>query len=144
MALKVARRGAIPPFIVMDVMRAANERAAGGGDVLHLEIGQPSTSAPAGVLEAAAAALGDDRIGYTDAFGISPLRKRIARHYLDAYGLELASDRVAVTTGSSGGFLLGFLAAFDAGDRVALTAPGYPAYRQHPDCARHRGGAAAQ
>ena len=129
MALKVARRGSIPPFIVMDVMRAANERAAAGGDVLHLEIGQPSTSAPAGVLEAAAAALGDDRIGYTDAFGISPLRKRIARHYLDAYGLELASDRVAVTTGSSGGFLLGFLAAFDAGDRVALTAPGYPAYR---------------
>ena len=115
MALKVARRGSIPPFIVMDVMRAANERAAAGQDVLHLEVGQPGTSAPAGVLEAAAAALGDDRIGYTDAFGIPPLRQRIARHYRDAHGLELASDRVAVTTGSSGGFLLGFLAAFDAG-----------------------------
>jgi aspartate/methionine/tyrosine aminotransferase len=129
MALKVARRGSIPPFIVMDVMRAANEREAAGQDVLHMEVGQPGTSAPAGVLEAATAALGDDRIGYTDAFGIPSLRQRIARHYQEIYGVELARDRVAVTTGSSGGFLLGFLAAFDAGDRVALAAPGYPAYR---------------
>ena len=129
MALKVARRGSIPPFIVMDVMRAANERAAAGQDVLHMEVGQPGTSAPAAVLEAAAAALGDHRIGYTDAFGIPPLRQRIARHYRDRHGLDLPSDRVAVTTGSSGGFLLGFLAAFDPGDRVALAVPGYPAYR---------------
>lgn len=129
MALKAARRGAIPAFIVMDVLRAANERAAAGERVLHLEIGQPGTSAPQAVLDAAARALREDRIGYTDTLGIPPLRRRIAAHYRERYNLDLDPGRVAVTTGSSGGFLLGFLAAFDAGDRVALAVPGYPAYR---------------
>ncbi len=129
MPLKQSRRGLIPPFIVMDVMRAANERAAAGKEVLHLEVGQPGTSAPAAVRKAAARALDADKIGYTDAFGIPELRRRIAGHYQDAYGLDLDPRRVVVTTGSSAGFLLSFLAAFDAGDRVALAAPGYPAYR---------------
>ena len=129
MVLKVARRGSIPPFIVMDVMRAADEREAEGGDVLHLEVGQPSTAAPSLVIEAAASALKSDRLGYTLAFGVTALRRRIARHYLDLYGLELEPERVAITTGSSGGFLLAFLSAFEAGDRVALASPGYPAYR---------------
>jgi len=129
MPLKVASRGQVPPFIVMDVMRAANERAAAGEDVLHLEIGQPGTPAPRAVLDAARRALEEDRIGYTDAHGIPPLRDRLARHYREAYGVEIDPDRIMVTTGSSGGFLLGFLAAFDIGDRVALAAPGYPAYR---------------
>ena len=129
MALKVARRSAIAPFIVMDVLRAANERAAAGEDVLHLEVGQPGTPAPRPVLEAAKAALDTDLIGYTDAFGIPALRAGIAAHYRDCYGVEVDPARVVVTTGSSGGFLLSFLAAFDVGDRVALAAPGYPAYR---------------
>jgi aspartate/methionine/tyrosine aminotransferase len=129
MALKVASRGSIPPFIVMDVLRAANERAAAGNDVLHLEVGQPGTPAPRAVLEAAKLALDRDRIGYTDAKGIPSLRARIARHYEETYGVEVDTARIMVTPGSSGGFLLGFLAAFDAGDRVALAAPGYPAYR---------------
>ena len=129
MTLKVASRGRVPPFIVMDVMRAANERAAAGEDVLHLEIGQPGTPAPRAVLDAARRALEEDRIGYTDAHGIPPLRDGLARHYLEAYGIEVDPERIMVTTGSSGGFLLGFLAAFDIGDRVALAAPGYPAYR---------------
>ncbi len=129
MPLKVASRGRVPPFIVMDVMRAANARAAAGEDVLHLEIGQPGTPAPRAVLDAARRALEDDRIGYTDAGGIPPLRQRLAGHYREAYGVEVDPDRIMVTTGSSGGFLLGFLAAFDVGDRVALAAPGYPAYR---------------
>ena len=77
----VAQRGLVPPFIVMDVMRAANERAAEGGDVLHLEVGQPATGAPEPVLEAARRALAADRLGYTDALGLEPLRRRIARHY---------------------------------------------------------------
>jgi aspartate/methionine/tyrosine aminotransferase len=129
MVLKVARRGQVPPFIVMDVMRAANERAAAGADVLHLEVGQPSTAAPAGVIAAAQAALGRDVLGYTDSFGLPELRRRIARHYRDFYGVAVDPERVVVTTGSSGAFILAFLASFDAGDRVALAAPSYPAYR---------------
>ncbi|WP_322097169.1 aminotransferase class I/II-fold pyridoxal phosphate-dependent enzyme [Pelagibius sp. Alg239-R121] len=130
MALKVASRGrAVSPFIVMDVMRAAGQREAAGEQVLHLEVGQPGTPAPRKVLEAAKAALESDLIGYTDARGIASLRARIARHYQEQYGLSIDPDRVMVTTGSSGGFLLSFLSAFDSGDRVALAAPGYPAYR---------------
>lgn len=129
MVLKVAKRGTIPPFIVMDVLRAANEREAKGEGVLHLEVGQPGTSAPAPVLAAAAAALEDDLLGYTEALGLPGLRSRIAKHYQETYGIEVDPGRVVATTGSSGGFVLAFLAAFDAGDRVALASPGYPAYR---------------
>jgi aspartate/methionine/tyrosine aminotransferase len=129
MVLKVSRRGQVPPFIVMDVMRAANERAATGADVLHLEVGQPATSAPAGVIAAAQAALGSDTLGYTEAFGLPALRERIAAHYRDVYGVVVDPARIVLTTGSSGAFVLAFLAAFEAGDRVALAAPSYPAYR---------------
>lgn len=129
MTLKVARRGAVPPFIAMEVLRDANERAARGENVLHLEVGQPSTGAPRAVIEAAKRALDSDQLGYTEALGIPPLRQRIARHYRDMYGVSIDPARVVATTGSSGAFLLSFLAAFDPGDRVALAAPGYPAYR---------------
>ena len=127
--LKVAKRGLVPPFIVMDVMRAANAREAQGDHVLHLEVGQPSTGAPAGVIEATKLALSNDRLGYTDALGVPALRERIARHYAEAYGVAVDAGRIAICTGSSGAFVLAFLAAFDVGDRVALAAPGYPAYR---------------
>lgn len=129
MTLKIAERSRVPPFIVMDVMRAANERAAGGQDVLHLEVGQPSTGAPKGVLEAVRRSLPDDPMGYTDALGLPALRSRIGRHYRDAYGVALDPERVVVCTGSSGAFVLAFLTAFEPGDRVALASPGYPAYR---------------
>ncbi|MDJ0947065.1 MAG: aminotransferase class I/II-fold pyridoxal phosphate-dependent enzyme [Kiloniellales bacterium] len=129
MALKAAQRGKVPPFIVMDVMRAAAAREAAGGEVLHMEVGQPGTAAPPAVLEAVRQALDSDRVGYTLAQGIEPLRRRIARHYQESYGVEVDPERVMVTTGSSGGFLLSFLSAFEVGDRVALAAPGYPAYR---------------
>ncbi len=129
MALKISRRGQIAPFIVMDVMRAANAREAEGADVVHLEVGQPGTSAPAGVLDAARDALAGDRLGYTLAFGVPELRARIAEHYRARYGLDVPVARIVVTTGSSGGFLLAFLSAFDEGDRIALAEPGYPAYR---------------
>src|SRR5690606_37401484 len=129
MPLKIAKRGSIPPFIALEVLRAANERSAAGDDVLHLEIGQPATGAPRAVVEAAKRALETDALGYTEALGLPALRRRIARHYAETYGVEIDPARVAVTTGSSGAFLLGFLAAFDPGDRVALASPGYPAYR---------------
>ena len=130
MSGKLSRRGsAVDPFIVMDVMAAAAEKEAAGDTVIHLEVGQPSTPAPKGALAAAHAALDSDRIGYVAALGIPALRERIARHYREAYKVDVSPERVIVTTGSSGGFPLAFLASFDAGDRIALAAPGYPAYR---------------
>jgi len=129
MSIKVSRRGQIDPFIVMDVMREANALDVAGGDIVHLEVGQPGTSAPQKVRDAAVAALASDRLGYTDALGIPALRERLAVHYQDFYGLSVDPAGIVVTTGSSGAFLLAFLAAFDVGDRVALAAPGYPAYR---------------
>ncbi|MCW2245406.1 aspartate/methionine/tyrosine aminotransferase [Azospirillum fermentarium] len=124
-----SKRGAIPPFFVMEVMRAAFARERAGLDVLHLEVGQPSTGAPRGVLAAAHAALDADKLGYTDALGIPPLRAAIATWYRGRYGVAVDEQRIAVTTGSSGAFQLGFLAAFDPGDRVAMASPSYPAYR---------------
>ncbi|HEV2188205.1 MAG TPA: pyridoxal phosphate-dependent aminotransferase [Stellaceae bacterium] len=129
MSLKVSRRGLVPPFIAMDVLRAANAREAAGERVIHLEVGQPGTPAPQAVLNAARQALAGDRIGYTDAEGIAPLRQAIAEHYWAQYGVTVDPGEIVVTTGSSAAFQLGFLAAFEAGDRVALAAPGYPAYR---------------
>lgn len=129
MALKVSSRGAIPPFIVMDVMREANRLEASGERILHMEVGQPGTGAPKGVMAALQEIMAKDRMGYTDAFGVPALRQRIASHYLDTYGIYVGADDIVVTTGSSGAFVLSFLAAFDVGDRVALASPGYPAYR---------------
>jgi aspartate/methionine/tyrosine aminotransferase len=129
MPLAPSRRGLVPPFIAMDVLRAANQREAAGHSVIHLEVGQPGTPAPQAVLDAARAALAEDRIGYTDALGIPPLRLAIARHYQEQYGVAVDASEIVVTTGSSAAFQLAFLAAFEAGDRVALAAPGYPAYR---------------
>jgi aspartate/methionine/tyrosine aminotransferase len=128
-SLKQSKRGSIPPFIVMDVMRAANAREIARADVIHLEVGQPSTPAPHGVLAAAERALRSDKLGYTDAFGIPPLRRAISAHYRAWYGVDVPAERIVVTTGSSGAFLLAFTAAFDAGDRVAIVEPGYPCYK---------------
>jgi len=122
-------RAQIPPFHVMDVWAAAGERQRTHGDLVNLSAGQPSTPAPAAVREAATAALAGDVLGYTVALGIPPLRAAIAEHYAHCYELDVPADQVVVTTGSSGGFLLAFLAAFDPGDRVAMARPGYPCYR---------------
>jgi aspartate/methionine/tyrosine aminotransferase len=129
MTLRISRRGLVPPFIAMDVLRAATEREAAGADIIHLEVGQPGTPAPQQVLEAARRAIENDRIGYTDALGIGSLREAIAAHYRARYGVAVDPAEVVVTTGSSAAFQLAFLAAFEAGDRVALAVPGYPAYR---------------
>jgi len=133
MALKVGRGAAVPPFIVMDVIAAANARQAalppGAPRVIRMEVGQPGTGAPAGAVRAAEAALrAGAPLGYTEAFGLRSLRARIAQHCHDCYGLDVPAARIAVTTGASGAFPLAFLAAFDPGDRVALAAPFYPPY----------------
>ncbi len=126
---RVSRRGAVEPFHVMEVLKAAARRADSHGDVISLCAGQPSTSAPRPVLEAARSALLAAPLGYTEATGILALREAIARYYRDRYHLQVGADDVVITTGSSGGFTAVFLAAFEAGDTVAMTRPGYPAYR---------------
>ena len=129
MSLKISKRSDVAPFIVMDVMRDANARERAGESVIHLEVGQPSTAAPRAVLKAAHAALDSNKLGYSDSLGVHELRMRIARHYGDTSSVDLDPNRIIVTSGSSGAFVLSFLAAFDPGDRVALASPGYPAYR---------------
>lgn len=127
--LAASRRSDVPPFMVMDVMAAAARIDAAGGHVIHMEVGQPAAGAPKTAIAAAHVALEAGRIDYTSALGIPSLRERIARHYRDAYGCDVSPERVVVTTGSSGGFILAFLAMFEPGDRVAVTVPGYPPYR---------------
>ncbi len=113
----------------MEVLKAVAQRRRTHDDVVLLCVGQPSTPATQVVLSAAADALHTDTLGYTEAVGTLALRTAIAGHYADQYRIEVDPDQVIVTTGSSGGFLLTLLAAFDAGDLVAITRPGYPAYR---------------
>mmetsp|Transcript_35611 Transcript_35611/g.52271 ORF Transcript_35611/g.52271 Transcript_35611/m.52271 type:complete len:403 (+) Transcript_35611:57-1265(+) len=131
----VSERGKIDSFIVMDLMRdaAAKQRelevSGSAQQVLHLEVGQPSTGAPSPVKEAAVQAVQGDKLGYTEAFGIRPLRERLAKHYKHRYSVDVSSDDIAITTGSSGAFVVVFTAAFDPGDRVAMASPGYPCYR---------------
>ena len=115
--LTASGRSDVPPFMVMDVMAAAARIEAAGGHVIHMEVGQPAASAPKTAISAAHAALESGRIDYNSALGIPSLRQRIARHYLDTYGCPVDPERIVVTTGSSGAFILGFLAMFEPGDR---------------------------
>lgn len=128
--LEPSLRSGIEAFVVMDIMREANARQAAGGDIVHMEVGQPGTPAPRLVREAVMREISRSALGYTDALGLPALRERIARHYGGTYGLDIAPDRIVVTTGSSAGFILSFLALLDAGDGIALPQPGYPCYRQ--------------
>jgi aspartate/methionine/tyrosine aminotransferase len=127
--MSVAFRAGIPPFYVMDVWLAAAERQRSHGDLVNLSAGQPSAGAPQAVRAAAKAALDSTVLGYTVALGIPELRSAIAASYQHRHGLAVDPADVVITTGSSGGFLLAFLACFDAGDRVAIASPGYPCYR---------------
>ncbi len=127
--LRPSARSAVPPFMVMDVMAAAARLEAQGRRIIHMEVGQPAAGAPPTAIAAARTALSSGRLGYTEALGIASLRRRIARAYAEWHGLDVDPARIVVTTGSSGGFILAFLAAFEAGDRVAMALPGYPPYR---------------
>ncbi len=124
-----ARRSDIASFIVMDVMREAAALEAQGRSVIHMEVGQPGTPAPAAALASAKSALGTETLGYTAALGIDGLRRRIARSYGERYNVDIDETRVVVCTGSSAAFILAFLAVFDTGAQVALPSPGYPCYR---------------
>jgi aspartate/methionine/tyrosine aminotransferase len=122
-------RSGVPPFMVMDVMAAAARLEAQGRRIVHMEVGQPAVGAPVAAIAAVRAALGSGPHGYTETLGIASLRRRIARAYTEWHGIEIEAERIVVTTGSSAGFMLAFLSAFEAGDRVAVALPGYPPYR---------------
>jgi aspartate/methionine/tyrosine aminotransferase len=127
--LRPSERSNVPPFMVMDVVAAAARLEALGRRIIHMEVGQPAAGAPATAIAAARDALGGTRLGYTETLGTDTLRRRIALAYGEWHGIDLDPGRIAVTTGSSAGFILAFLAAFNAGDRVAIAVPGYPPYR---------------
>ena len=129
MALKTSSRTDIAPFYVMEVMRAAAALEASGSEVLHLEVGQPSTPAPEGARDRAISAIQNEILGYTSALGMDSLRERLSLHYREWYDTEVGPERIAITLGASGAFTLAFLACFEAGDRVAVPTPGYPCYR---------------
>jgi len=123
------RAAAVQPFLAMDVMAAAAAKARAGTDVVRMEVGQPSAPAPRAVIAAAQGALATGRVPYTEALGLPALRARIARDYAERHGVSVSPERVVITTGSSAGFVLAFMSLFDAGARVAVPQPGYPAYR---------------
>ena len=128
--MRNSTRSKVAPFIVMDVMEAARRAEAEGRHIIHMEVGQPGTPAPSGARDALARAMEREAMGYTVALGLPELRARIARLYHEWYGVDLNPDRVVITPGSSGAFILAFTALFDTGDRVGIGAPGYPSYRQ--------------
>jgi aspartate/methionine/tyrosine aminotransferase len=128
--MRNSRRGDVDPFIVMDVMEAARAAETAGRHIIHMEVGQPGTGAPQDAVQRLAGDMSRDPLGYTVGLGLPELRARIARHYRDWYGLDLDAERVVITAGASGAFLLAFSALFDTGERVGLGAPCYPSYRQ--------------
>lgn len=126
--MRVSKRGDVKPFIVMDVVEAAARAEAKGRHIIHMEVGQPGTPAPAAARAAVARAMEEGTLGYTGAVGLPALRSRIAKLYQDWYGVDVNPDRIIITPGSSGGFTLAFTSLFDAGSRVGIGAPGYPSY----------------
>lgn len=128
--MKLSKRSAVDPFIVMDVLEAARAAEDAGRHIIHMEIGQPSTGAPAKALDRLASEMAQGPLGYTVALGLPELRRAIAALYKDWYDIELDPARVVITSGSSGAFILAFTALFDAGAKVGLGEPGYPSYRQ--------------
>ena len=128
--MKNSARGSVDPFIVMDVMEAASKIEKAGHDVIHLEVGQPGTSAPILAKESVIDSLSASTLGYTVALGIPELRKKIAELYCHWYKIKVDPQRIIVTPGSSGAFILAFTGLFDVGDSVGIGSPGYPSYRQ--------------
>ncbi len=128
--MRSSNRGNVNPFIVMDIMEKAREVSSLGINVVHMEVGQPGTSAPKAALDYLEKTMRNESMGYTVALGLPQLRKKIANLYSEWYNVELDWNRVIITPGSSGAFLLAFISLFDKGDTVGLGNPGYPSYRQ--------------
>ena len=128
--MKKSKRSNVDPFIVMDVMESARKAEANGKHVIHMEVGQPGTPAPKRAKQFISDEISNNDLGYTVTLGLPELRNRISKLYGDWYNIDLNPNRIIITTGSSGAFILSFSALFDVGDRVGIAAPGYPSYRQ--------------
>ena len=128
--MKKSKRGMVDPFIVMDVMEEARKAEVSGKKVIHMDVGQPGTPAPKIAQEYLRDKLFVNNLGYTVTLGIPELRKKISELYNDWYNIDLDPERVVITNGSSGAFILSFTSLFDSGDRVGIGSPGYPSYRQ--------------
>lgn len=128
--MRNSQRSIIDPFIVMDIMERAETLEQKGRSVVHMEVGQPGTSAPKVAKDFLIANMENNSMGYTVALGLPDLRKKIAELYGEWYGLDIDWNRVIITGGSSAGFVIAFTALFDNLDKVGLANPGYPSYRQ--------------
>ncbi len=130
MNYKISKRGKVSSFMVMDIMRQANDIERNGNSVIHFEVGQPSLGISDSIKEYLKNAIDNDNLGYTDSIGIYSLREKISKFYKDYYGIKVHSDSIIVTSGSSAGIQLSLIAAFDVGDKIGIVSPGYPAYKQ--------------
>ncbi len=127
---KSSNRSLIQPFFAMEMLREANKLEKNGRDVIHLEVGEPSAGAPSTVISQAKKLLEEKKpIPYTDSLGLPILREKISEYYSSSLNLVVPPQNIIITTGTSGGFVLSLLSAFDVGDKVAISVPGYPAYR---------------
>jgi aspartate/methionine/tyrosine aminotransferase len=124
-----ARVAEIAPFHVMEVQTAARALEAAGRSVVHMEIGEPDFPTPSPVVEAAQRAIAAGDIYYTSALGLPDLRRAIATHYADHYGVTVAPERIIVTAGSSAALLLVLALLVNRDDRILLADPGYPCNR---------------
>ena len=128
--MKNSKRSIVDSFIVMDVMEAARKAESKGQHIIHMEIGQPGTPAPKIAKEYLSKEIHSNNLGYTVSLGLPELRKKISKLYGEWYNLDLNPERVVVTNGSSGAFILSFTSLFDSRDRIGIGSPGYPSYRQ--------------
>lgn len=126
-----ARMQQINPFRVMTVLERAKVLEAQGRSIVHLEVGEPDFVTAAPILEAGREALANGCTAYTSAAGLPQLRERIAQHYLDTQGLQLAPERIFVTPGASGALSLMAQLLIDPGDGVLMSDPGYPCNRNY-------------
>jgi aspartate/methionine/tyrosine aminotransferase len=123
------RMAHIAPFEVMEIQTAARALEQAGHDVIHMEIGEPDFATPAPIVEAAVHALRNERMFYTSALGIQPLREAISAFYKTRYGVDVNANRIIVTAGSSAALLLTMGVLLNAGDKVLMADPGYPCNR---------------
>lgn len=128
-AASLSNRSQVEPFRVMRMLDLVQRRAREGQETIMLCAGQPETGAPEAVLQEAEIALRSSPLGYTEVLGDRELREAVAAWHSATYGVATGADNVVITTGSSGAFVAAFLAVLDHGDSVALSCPGYPAYR---------------
>ncbi len=116
----------ISPFYVMELLQLAKQLERQGRDVIHMEIGEPDFPTPKGVLEAGRQCLHDGQIKYTAATGLQPLREAIGQYYFDRYRIQVAVERIFITPGATGAFLLALGSSLNPGEEIIMADPCYP------------------